>query len=96
LKVLYPLISRQGVPFPEIKVRKMKRRWGSCQTNGCITLNLRLIQASIPYIDYVMIHELCHLVEPNHSRRFYALLDALLPDWRGRRERLNRLAIVEV
>jgi predicted metal-dependent hydrolase len=90
----FPLIERHGVtPRPEIKVRKMKRRWGSCHSEGHITLNLRLIQAPLPYIDYVIIHELCHLVEPNHGRGFYQLLEKLLPDWRDRRERLNRIEV---
>jgi hypothetical protein len=67
----------------------MRTRWGSCSAAGTITLNLKLMEVAKPYIDYVIIHELCHLVEHNHSRRFYLLLDRVMPDWRERRERLN-------
>lgn len=90
---LFQLIEPYGVAMPEIKIRKMKRRWGSCHPGGHITLNLRLVQTPLPCIDYVIIHELCHLVEPNHGRRFYALLEKLLPNWRSRRDRLNQLPI---
>jgi predicted metal-dependent hydrolase len=67
----------------------MKTRWGSCGRNGRILLNLRLIQAPIEAIDYVIVHELCHLKEHNHSKRYSALLDTTMPDWRERRRRLN-------
>jgi predicted metal-dependent hydrolase len=67
----------------------MKARWGSCGAVGHIILNLRLIHMPIELIDYVVIHELCHLKEHNHSPRYYALLDRALPDWRERRAALN-------
>ena len=93
LEVNYPKIQRYGVPYPEIKIRRMKKRWGSCSANGSINLNLYLIQAPKAYIDYVIIHELCHLKEHNHGRAFYALLNRLLPDWRDLREGLNQIEI---
>ena len=71
----------------------MKTRWGSCRARGAITLNLKLMQVPKPYIDYVIAHELCHLVEHNHSPRFYALLDRVMPDWRERRRGLNRCEV---
>lgn len=55
-----------------------------------ITLNLKLVQVPALLIDYVLYHELCHLIEPHHGRAFYDLLGRVLPDWRERRERLNR------
>lgn len=67
----------------------MKTRWGSCSRAGVIRLNLRLIQAPRACIDYVIIHELCHLQEHNHSKRYYALLDRALPEWRELRQKLN-------
>jgi predicted metal-dependent hydrolase len=93
LEVNYPIIRRDETPYPELKIRLMKKRWGSCSATSRINLNLRLIQAPKPYIDYVIIHELCHLIEHNHGRAFYALMDRLLPDWRQRREALNQLDI---
>jgi len=68
----------------------MKSRWGSCSTHGAITLNLNLVQASAPLIDYVIVHELCHLREFNHSPRFWALVASVIPDWKTRRKALNR------
>ena len=56
----------------------MKTRWGSTSPAGRITLNLKLIQVPKPYIDYVVLHELCHLREPHHGQAFYRLLDRVL------------------
>ena len=67
----------------------MKRRWGSCTKNGRILLNLQLIQTSPSCIDYVITHELCHLIEHNHTAAFYQLLDGAMPDWRKRKRRLE-------
>ena len=94
LSAMLPRFARVGIPAePQLAIRKMTSRWGSCTEAGVITLNLKLVQAPKPYIDYVIVHELCHLVEHNHSQRFYHLLDRMMPDWRVRRERLN---LVEV
>src|SRR5690606_21927054 len=63
-----------GIAMPELKIRRMTSRWGSCARRGAITLNLELIKHPVSCIDYVIAHELCHLLEFNHSPRFYALL----------------------
>ncbi len=85
-----------GVPWvarpPELKLRKMRLRWGSCNERGVVTLNTHLIKAPRDCIDYVILHELCHLRELNHSRRFYRLMDAVLPEWRGIKQRLDERA----
>lgn len=67
-----------------LKLRRMRRRWGSCSRDGVITLNRELIKLPLALTDYVIAHELCHLLEFNHSPRFYALLTTLMPDWRER------------
>jgi hypothetical protein len=67
-----------------------RSRWGSCTASGAIRLNFRLMQAPLPTIDYVIIHELCHLSELNHSERFWALVAAACPDWKARRDWLKR------
>ncbi len=90
LGALYPRAAQRGIPFPKMKIRLMKSRWGSCSSKGNINLNLRLIQTPTACIDYVIMHELAHLKEHNHGRGYYALLDQLMPDWRERREELNR------
>ena len=81
------------VTTPELRIRTMQKRWGSCTEAGVITLNLKLIQVPKALIDYVIIHELCHLKEHNHSSAYYRLLDRVLPDWQERREELNTVKV---
>ena len=94
LHACWPRVAPLGVAVPTLTIRRMKTRWGSCGRNGRILLNLRLIQAPIDLIDYVLVHEVCHLKEHNHSTRYYALLDTAMPDWRERRQRLNAYEFV--
>ena len=75
--------------IPEWKSRVLKRSWGSCSGKGKINLNLELVSAPQACIDYVILHEICHLKEHNHSRRFYSLLNKICPDWKARRKELN-------
>lgn len=75
---------------PQLRVRRMKRRWGSCTKSGTITLNPELLKVPKACIDYVIAHELCHVLVPDHSARFYHLLEECMPDWRLRRARLSR------
>lgn len=77
--------------MPPLKLRRMRARWGSCSARGGILLNTHLVKAPVELIDYVVMHELCHLVEHNHSPRYYALLSRHVPDWKEKRRRLNRL-----
>lgn len=77
---------------PPIKLMSMKKQWGSCSPSGSINLNPDLIRAPRDCIDYVIVHELCHLREHNHSKRYYALLDRHLPGWRTTKARLDRMA----
>ena len=77
--------------LPTIKLRKMEKRWGSCTNDGLIILNPELVSAPIDCIDYVIIHELCHLKELSHNRRFYQLLSIALPNWENLKEKLNNL-----
>jgi predicted metal-dependent hydrolase len=80
-----------SLPFPELRIRKMRSRWGSCSRRAEITLNLELIRMPLDCIDYVITHELCHLVEFNHSARFYELQSRFFPDWKERRRQLEEL-----
>jgi predicted metal-dependent hydrolase len=72
-------------------VRRYKSRWGSMSIDGVLGLNLDLIRAPIECIDYVIIHELCHLRFPHHGPRFWDLLERVMPDWRKRKTKLERL-----
>jgi len=73
----------------QVKVRQMKARWGSCSHDGIITYNSHLIKAADDLIDYVIIHELCHLVHHNHGRGFYRLQSALNPRWKTQKQSLH-------
>jgi predicted metal-dependent hydrolase len=81
---------KMGCRPPSPIFRSMPRRWGSLSSNGRISLNPDLIRAPTMCIDYVITHELVHLIHPHHGRAFYELLDTLMPDWRSRKERLER------
>jgi hypothetical protein len=79
----------RSLATPGWTIRKMKRRWGSCTKEGTILLNLLLIQVSPRCIEYVITHELCHLIVHNHGPQFYRLLDRAVPDWRERKRKLE-------
>ncbi len=86
----YHNMQEQKISYPVIKVRKMISRWGSCQPQkGVITLNQRLIGAPLSSIEYVIIHEFCHLVHPNHSKAFYALVEKYMMHWKTERKYLK-------
>lgn len=76
---------------PEFSVRRMRRRWGSCTPKGRIVLNPDLIRAPRRCIEYVVAHELCHLLVPDHSLAFHRVLRRAVPDWRERKNLLERL-----
>ena len=79
-----------GVKAGELAYRNMRSRWGSCQPNtGRICINVRLALYPPECLEYVVVHELCHLLERGHGPRFKALMDGFLPDWRSRRARLS-------
>lgn len=92
VQLLFPIFAELGVYYPTLKVRRMKSRWGSCSAQGEITLALELIRFPMPQIDYVIVHELCHLLEFNHSPRFYELMTAAMPDWKRRKKELEALS----
>lgn len=75
---------------PELRLRRMRRRWGSCSNKGRVTLNIELVKLPLSMIDYVIAHELCHLFEFNHSRKFYQLLETVMPDWKQREQVLKQ------
>jgi predicted metal-dependent hydrolase len=87
---LLPLFNKYQVSTPTIQIKKMKKRWGSCSANGNIILNLELIKASKGSIEYVIIHELCHLIHHNHTKAFYLLLDSIMPDWKKWKNKLEQ------
>lgn len=79
---------------PPLRLLTMQTQWGSCSHSGTLTLNPHLVKAPPECIDYVLLHELCHLAEHNHSEAFWRLLGQLMPGWQAVKERLD--AMVEL
>jgi len=79
-----------GVKAGRYSARKMKTRWGSCNPRtGDIRLNTELAKKSRECLEYVLVHELVHVLEPSHNHRFKALMDRFMPAWRAARKRLR-------
>ena len=79
-----------GVPTPKWSIRRMKTKWGSCnRETGHIWFNVELAKKHPESLEYLVVHELTHLLERGHGPRFVALMDSALPDWRARRDHLN-------
>ncbi len=86
-----------GVRVERFFVQRMKTRWGTCtHSKAYIRLNTDLARKPRECLEYVVVHEMAHLVEPNHAARFIALMDRLLPNWKARREELNRAPLGHV
>ncbi len=86
----YPIFQELGVPFPVIKIRKMRSRWGSCIPNKQkVTFNSQLLERPLECMEYVVVHEFSHFIHPDHSKDFYHFVEQILPDWKTRRERLR-------
>lgn len=93
-EIATPLIrqmEKYNVAPTTFAIKKMKTRWGSCSRKGNISLNLHLIKLSEQCIKEVILHELCHLVHFNHSKEFYALMTAEMPDWKKWKKELKFL-----
>lgn len=93
-----PLIAewepKLGVRHARLFVQRMKTRWGSCtRSTGSIRLNTELAKKPVSCLEYIIVHELIHLLEPTHNERFRSLMSRHLPDWPERRRELNRLPV---
>ncbi|MEG1044322.1 MAG: SprT family zinc-dependent metalloprotease [Oscillospiraceae bacterium] len=87
---IHSLPRFQNLKKPVIKLRKMKACWGICHHQSAyITMNAALIYAPLELCEYVMLHEYSHFIEPNHSKRFYAIVAEYMPDWKIRKTKLN-------
>ncbi|MFA5561161.1 MAG: SprT family zinc-dependent metalloprotease [Eubacteriales bacterium] len=92
IKQWYPLLGREEqLPAPQISVKKMRTRWGSCNwQKNKINLNYYLFRATPACVEFVILHELAHLRYPKHDKDFYAFLDRQMPDWKTRKTTLDR------
>lgn len=77
---------------PPVRLLRMRKQWGSCSPRGTIILNPSLIKAPRECVDYVILHEVCHLLEHNHSPRFYELLARHMPEWKTYKNKLDAMA----
>lgn len=90
LDKMYPLVQKYNIRKPKLMIRTMKARWGSClRDSNTILLNYELIKAPKYCIDYVVLHELIHMIYRNHDQQFYNFLTALMPDWKQRKTILD-------
>jgi predicted metal-dependent hydrolase len=85
------IACRLDVPLPVIRIVDQSKRWGSCDAKGRLRLNWRLVMAPMSLIDYVIAHEACHVIEHNHSRRFWRELETIMPDYEVRVRQLDKL-----
>jgi predicted metal-dependent hydrolase len=80
--------ARLGIQIPRVRYGNQKTKWGACSPRGII-LNIRLAMAPRDLIEYVIVHELCHVRHQNHSKKFWSLVETMIPDYRDRKKRLN-------
>lgn len=91
---IYPKFSKYCPEYPEIKFRHMKSRWGSCNFKKYVlTFNYSLVHAPVECIEYVVYHEFCHFIHPNHSADFYGELSKHVPDHKNNKKRLNAISL---
>lgn len=97
-KVLPEMIERweslMGVKVTQVFIQGMKTKWGSCNpSTGMIRLNLELAKKPIECLEYILVHEMAHLIEPTHNQNFVAVMDRFMPNWQFQRDNLNRLPV---
>lgn len=94
---MYNLVKFYNIGFPELSIRKMKNRWGTCYPNrNKIILNKVLIKAPKDCIDYVILHELAHFKYKGHGNDFYRFISILMPDWRDKKKILDEVIVREL
>ena len=88
---VFEQFNSYNLDFPDYELKRMKNRWGSCTSSGKIILNPEIIKAPVKCIEYVIIHEFCHLIYPSHNKAFYNLLEQKMPDWIKWKSRLEKI-----
>ena len=91
---VYPYFKEKGIAYPAIKFRKMVSQWGNCRSEkGILTFNKNLMYAPYECVEYVVMHEFTHFLQPNHSKLFYDELGKICPDWKERRKILKTIIL---
>lgn len=83
--------DKLGVPLPKVRLSSARTRWGSCSSNGTVCLNWRLIQLPLSLVDYVVAHELSHLIEMNHSAAFWEVVESIYPNYQQAQTELKKI-----
>lgn len=81
-KEVYAKFKEYDFEEPQLEIRRMAKRWGSCNTIDKITINPELIKAPSKCIEYVLVHEMCHFIVPKHNKAFYQTLSGIMPTWK--------------
>lgn len=90
---LIPHFRLDSVDKSTLVIKRMSKRWGSCTPGGKIIVNPEIIKAPSKCIEYVFIHEFCHIKHPHHGKEFYSLQEKMMPDWKRWKDRLERIMI---
>lgn len=85
------VLRKEKIKVDSLAVRKLEKRWGSCTKHGKILLNVDLVKASVDCIDYVIVHEICHLKVHNHGKKYFQLLEKHFPGWQRKKRKLENL-----
>ena len=92
---IYPSFADFGIPYPQLKFRRMRGCYGNCRkASGIVTLNKVMADLPVECAEYVIVHELSHLVEANHSRAFYHVVASVMPDYKLREKELHNYALL--
>lgn len=83
--------DKMAINEPQVLIRNQKKRWGSCSTKGILRINWKIIMSPINLIDYLVVHELCHLRHMNHSDKFWKYLNSIMPDYQEREKDLKEM-----
>jgi len=83
--------QRLKLPKGQFSINNNKTRWGTCDKQGNITLNWRAVMLPANLLDYIVVHEFCHILEFNHSKQFWQIVETILPDWRVTRRHLKQM-----
>lgn len=95
MEATYHIFKKYDVKRPRLAIREMQTRWGSCShKTTTIALNKKLLEVPRPCIEYVVLHEFCHFIHPNHSQQFYDFVAMFMPDWKERKKLLEKWAFM--
>ena len=94
VEICYESVKRFHIPHPQLRIRRMAKRWGSCTNSKTILINTELVKTPLYCIDYIIMHELCHLKVLKHDKNFYSLLSKCMPDWKKRKESIESKSMI--